>query len=167
MGARSIAAARWALAALSLFAASCLDLTVHQPVGTSVEFVDGCTTGPYCVTGEVESQRGLPVGGVRCVAVGAGPEAAAVSSRSGEFVIDGLTSLPRNLRFEKEGFEAQAVSVASVLDQRGRVATVGMAPDQPDRVGQDMAVIDDDQDSFDEGNGMRLLVTMRRLSSPK
>jgi hypothetical protein len=166
MGARSLAKARCALASLSLFAASCLDLTVHQPVGTSVEFVDGCGAGPYCVLGEVESQRGLPVGGVRCMAVGAGSEAVAVSNRSGEFVIDGLKSLPRNLRFEKDGFEAQVVSVASVLDQRSRVATVGAPPDQPDRRGED-ALIGDDQDSFDEGNGMRLLVTMRRMDTPK
>jgi hypothetical protein len=167
MGTRSIAAARCVLASFSLFAASCLDLTIHQPVGASVEFVDQCREGPYCVIGEVESQRGLPVGGVRCLAVGAGPDAVAVSNRSGEFFIDGLKSLPRNLRFEKEGFEAQAVSVASVLDQHSRVATVGAPPDQPDRLGQDAAVADDDQDSYDEGNGMRLLVTMRRLDLPK
>lgn len=163
MGARSIAAVHCALA---LFAASCLDLTVHQPVGTSVEFADGCGAGPYCVVGEVDSQRGLPVAGVRCVAVGAGPEAVAVSSRSGEFVIDGLTSLPHNLRFEKDGFEAQAVSVQTVLDQRGHVATVGAPPNQPDRVGED-AALDDDQDSYEEGNSMHLMVTMRRLSPPK
>src|SRR6476660_3893419 len=122
MGKRSISAALFALLAVS-----CLDLTVHQPVGTSVEFVDGCGAGPFCVMGEVESQRGHPVGGVRCVALGAGNDAVAVSNRSGEFIIDGLKSLPRDLRFEKEGFEAQAVSVASVLDQRSRVATVGAA----------------------------------------
>ena len=138
MGMKSIAALQGALV---LFAASCLDLTVHQPVGTSFELVDGCGAGPYCVMGEVESQRGLPVAGVRCVAIGAGPDAVAVSNRSGEFAIDGLKSLPQNLRFEKDGFESQAVSFA---DPRS-------------------AATDDDQDSVEEGNGMRLLVTMRHL----
>ena len=152
MGARSSQMAHSAILSVTIFATSCLDLTVHQPVGTSVEFVDGCAGGPYCVLGEVESQRGLPVAGVRCTAVGAGSDAVAVTSRSGEFVIEGLKSLPHNLRFEKEGFEAQAVSFAP--------------PDQPDRLGQD-GLADDDQDSVEDGNGMRLLVTMRRLAAPK
>jgi hypothetical protein len=161
MGARSIFATFCAL-----LGASCLDLTVHQPVGASVEFVDGCGAGPFCVMGEVESQRGLPVAGVKCTALGAGPDAAAVTSRSGEFFIDGLTSLPRNLRFEKVGFEAQAVSVASVLDQHSRVATVGTPSAAKPGATVD-AAIDDDQDSVEEGNGMRLLVTMKRLDLPK
>jgi hypothetical protein len=161
MGARSILAVYCAT-----FGASCLDLTVHQPVGASVEFVDGCGAGPYCVMGEVESQRGLPVAGVKCTAVGAGPEAVAVTSRSGEFFIDGLKALPHDLRFEKSGFEAQAVSVASVLDQHSRVATIGAPPAAQPGSTVDAAV-DDDQDSVEEGNGMRLLVTMKRLDLPK
>jgi hypothetical protein len=161
MGARSISAVFCAVLGVS-----CLDLTVHQPVGASVELVDGCGAGPYCVMGEVESQRGLPVGGVKCIAVGAGPDAVSVTNRSGEFFIDGLQSLPRNLRFEKDGFEAQAVSVASVLDQHSRVATIGAPPAQAPSAAIDAAA-DDDQDSVEEGNGMRLLVTMRRLNQPK
>jgi hypothetical protein len=151
---------------LGLAQASCLDLTVHQPVGTSVEFVDGCGAGPFCVTGEVDSQRGLPVAGVKCIAMVGGETSVAVSSRSGEFVIDGLRELPRKMRFEKEGFEAQAVSVADVLDHRQQATTVGMPPNRPDRE-QEASVNEDDQDSYEEGNGMRLLVTMRRLDARK
>lgn len=150
---------------------SCDAMYAKRPVGASIELAEACAAGPYCVAGAVSAENGTPVPGVRCTAEWSEDEPTVVfSDRHGLFMMDGLRSLPRHLRFDKEGFEGQPVSVVDVL--RGRVANSDDAgPEAPATttplLGEGEVAADEvpaDQ-LFDFGNGstMRVLVTMRHI----
>jgi hypothetical protein len=111
--------------------ASCAEMYTRQPVGASIDLADTCGVGPYCVSGAVTGQDGAPLAGVRCVAEWSEDEpTVVVSDRRGLFAMLGLPALPRKLRFEKDGFEAQPVSVVAELRRRsgGADATAAPAP---------------------------------------
>jgi hypothetical protein len=163
---------RWAsvLVGLLLLALSCSEMYAHRPIGASIELAENCAAGPYCVTGAVSAENGTPVPGVRCTAEWSEEEPTVVfSDRHGLFMMDGLRYLPRHLRFEREGFEAQPVSVVDVL--RGHAASPDDAGSEAPLtttgplIGEGEVAADEvpaDQ-LFDFGNGstMRVLVTMR------
>lgn len=80
-----------------------------------VVLAERCSTGPFCVTGEVDDQFAAPVEGVRCVTLGGdaatSPSPEARSDKRGVFFVDGLAALPPQIRFEKPGFVGQTVAV--------------------------------------------------------
>ncbi|HEX3694256.1 MAG TPA: carboxypeptidase-like regulatory domain-containing protein [Polyangia bacterium] len=87
------------------------------PVGpsvTPVTLVQTCPRGPFCVTGQIDDQFALAVVDARCfVRTVDGQLSEVTSDARGVFLIDGLTALPSEIRFEKAGFESQAVPVLS------------------------------------------------------
>lgn len=101
----------------------------QHPVGVeSLELSDKCASGPYCVSGAVTGQNGAPIAGVRCVAEWFEQEPTVVlSDRRGLFAMVGLRALPRKLRFEKEGFETQPVSIVEELRRRAALADAAAA----------------------------------------
>ncbi|HEY3593174.1 MAG TPA: hypothetical protein VGL13_04850 [Polyangiaceae bacterium] len=170
---------------------SCAEMYAQHPVEASIEFAESCAAGPYCVTGAVAGQNGMALYGVRCVAEWSEDEPTVVfSDHHGLFAMSGLRALPRQLRFEKDGFEMQPVSVVTVLRRRaaaaradastastpGVVASAGGKDGTQETsaeagsqklIGDDYSAADDipDDELFDHGSGrtMRVLVTMRRL----
>ena len=101
----------------------------QHPVGVeSIELSDKCASGPYCVSGAVTAQNGAPIAGVRCVAEWFEQEPTVVTSdRRGLFAMVGLKALPRKLRFEKDGYETQPVSIVEELRRRAAAADAAAA----------------------------------------
>jgi hypothetical protein len=95
--------------------ASCASSGTPEVRPPPVVLAERCTTGPYCVTGEVDDQFAAAVEGVRCLALGgaaaAGPNPETRSDKRGVFFLDGLAALPPQIRFEKPGFVSQTVAV--------------------------------------------------------
>jgi len=84
------------------------------PTDTVVTLAQTCPTGPFCVTGQIDDQFALAVPGVRCFVRNVdGDLREAQSDARGVFLIDGLPVLPSEVRFEKPGFDSQAVPVLS------------------------------------------------------
>jgi hypothetical protein len=110
----------WALLlALPLATGSCAEMYAQRAVGASVELAETCAAGPYCVTGAIMTQNGTPISGVRCIAEWSDDEPTlAFSDHHGLFEMSALRAIPRKLRFEKDGFEAQPVSVVDHLRHR-------------------------------------------------
>jgi hypothetical protein len=125
------------LLAAPLAAGSCAEMYAQRAVGVgSIEFSDNCAAGPYCVSGEVTAQSGAPLAGVRCVAEWFDQEPTLVlSDRRGLFAMMGLHALPRKLRFEKDGFETQPVSVVAELRRRAGGGDAAPAPVAAQEVG--------------------------------
>jgi Carboxypeptidase regulatory-like domain len=85
------------------------------PVPAPVVLATRCVRGPFCVTGEVDDQFSAAVEGVKCIALNeTGSSTTVLSDARGVFFMDGLTSLPRQVRFEKTGFNSQTVAVLPV-----------------------------------------------------
>ncbi len=88
--------------------------TPSGPAITPVTLAQTCPKGPFCVTGQIDDQFALAVAGVRCFVRNVdGDLRAVISDERGVFLIDGLAALPSEVRFEKAGFESQAVPVLS------------------------------------------------------
>ena len=84
------------------------------PSITPVTLAQSCPAGPFCVTGQIDDQFALAVPGVRCFVRNVdGDLRETRSDQRGVFLIDGLSALPPEVRFEKPGFESQAVPVFS------------------------------------------------------
>jgi hypothetical protein len=103
-----------ALALAAAGAAACASSPPPDARTAPAVLAERCTTGPFCVTGEIDDQLASAVEGVRCVARGPGGETAAASSdKQGVFLLDRLPALPRELRCERSGFAAQSVTIPS------------------------------------------------------
>lgn len=84
------------------------------PASAPVTLLQTCPAGPFCVTGQIDDQFALPVPGVRCFVRNIdGDLREVLSDQRGVFLLDGLPALPPEVRFEKAGFEGQAVPVLS------------------------------------------------------
>jgi hypothetical protein len=81
-----------------------------------------CDRGPYCIAGEVDDQFSIAVEGAKCIALLESGSRTVLSDARGVFFMDGIASLPRQVRFEKAGFNTQSVSVLPVTP--GSVAPV-------------------------------------------
>jgi hypothetical protein len=93
-------------------AGACASSGTPEPQAAPAVLAERCTTGPFCVAGEVDDQLASAVEGVRCVARGPNGESiAATSDKQGVFLVDGLGAPPRELRCERSGFSGQAVTV--------------------------------------------------------
>ena len=171
---------------LLLLSVSCAEMYAERPVGVAIDLTENCAAGPYCVTGAVTAQNGTPVAGVRCVAEWSEEEPTVVySNRQGLFLMSGLSYLPRKLRFEKDGFETQPVSVVAAIRQRlggadsgaggnGEGAGAQAANTEGQEGGLTQPLLGDNlsrsdelspEELFDFGSGstMRVLITMRRV----
>ena len=84
------------------------------PVATPVVLATRCERGPYCITGEVDDQLSIAVEGVKCIALLENGSRTVLSDARGVFFMDGLAALPRQVRFEKAGFNGQSVAVMPV-----------------------------------------------------
>ncbi len=84
------------------------------PVSKPVILPTRCERGPYCVTGEVDDQFSGAVEGVKCIALLETGSRTVLSDAHGVFFMDGLAALPRQVRFEKAGFNTQSVAVLPV-----------------------------------------------------
>ncbi len=102
------------LSAVIIFALSgCA--TAPAPLAAPVVLATRCVRGPFCVTGEIDDQFSAAVEGVKCIALGeTGNTTTVLSDARGVFFMDGLTSLPHQVRFEKAGFNTQSVAVLPV-----------------------------------------------------
>jgi hypothetical protein len=88
--------------------------TPAGPAITPVTLAQTCPVGPFCVTGQIDDQFALPVGDARCfVRNDEGQLSEVKSDARGVFLIDGLPALPSEVRFEKLGFESQAIPLRS------------------------------------------------------
>ena len=77
-----------------------------------VELPEACRQGPFCVTGLIDDQYGVPVAGVRCNVLGSRGESFFVySDGRGVFLTDKLAEPPREIRFEKTGFSTRLLPV--------------------------------------------------------
>src|SRR4029077_5060306 len=99
--------------ALGALLASCSS-TQQAPIATPVVLPTRCERGPFCITGEVDDQFSIAVEGAKCVALLETGSRPVLSDARGFFFMDGLATLPRQVRFEKAGFNAQSVSVLPV-----------------------------------------------------
>jgi hypothetical protein len=98
---------------LVLLLAACATAS-SGPSITPVTLTQSCPAGPFCVTGQIDDQFALAVPDVRCVVRNVDGDLREVRSDArGVFLIDGLPALPSEVRFEKPGFESQAVPVRS------------------------------------------------------
>jgi hypothetical protein len=84
------------------------------PVAKPVVLPTRCERGPYCVTGEVDDQFSIAVEGAKCIALLESGSRTVLSDAHGVFYMDGLAALPRQVRFEKAGFNTQSVAVLPV-----------------------------------------------------
>jgi hypothetical protein len=99
-----------AISAVALTAAGCA--TAPPPRAPVVVLAERCVRGPFCVTGEVDDQFSVAVEGVKCIALGeTGGSTTVLSDGRGVFFMDGLPSLPSQIRFERAGFNSQSVAV--------------------------------------------------------
>ena len=73
-----------------------------------------CERGPFCITGEVDDQFSIAVEGAKAIALLETGSRTVLSDARGVFFMDGLATLPRQVRFEKAGFNTQSVSVLPV-----------------------------------------------------
>jgi hypothetical protein len=90
-----------------------------------VVLAERCDRGPFCVTGEVDDQFSTAVEGVKCLALREdGGTTTVVSDKRGVFFLDGLATLPHQVRFEKPGFASQTVPVFLANSSAGAVARV-------------------------------------------
>jgi hypothetical protein len=79
-----------------------------------VSLAQTCARGPFCVTGQIDDQFALPVADARCyVRSDDGQIIEVRSDPRGVFLLDGLTTLPNQVGFEKPGYEPQSVRVLS------------------------------------------------------
>ena len=111
--ARGIAVQRRApaLAAALSVAALAACATAPAPRKPPVVLAERCDRGPFCVTGEVDDQFSVAVEGAKCIAIGGGTSTTVLSDARGVFFMDGLASLPDQIRFEKPGYSSQTVAV--------------------------------------------------------
>jgi hypothetical protein len=86
------------------------------PIAKPVVLPTRCDRGPYCVTGEVDDQFSIAVEGVKCIALLENGSRTVLSDAHGVFFMDGLAALPRQVRFEKAGFNTQSVAVLPVAE---------------------------------------------------
>ena len=99
-----------ALTAVTFAGGGCA--TTPPPRLPVVVLAERCVRGPFCVTGEVDDQFSAPVEGAKCIALGeSGGSTTVLSDARGVFFMDGLPSLPGQIRFERAGFNSQSVSV--------------------------------------------------------
>lgn len=77
-----------------------------------VVLAERCDRGPFCVTGEIDDQFSAAVEAAKCIALREdGGSTTVLSDKRGVFFLDGLATAPRQVRFEKAGFNSQTVSV--------------------------------------------------------
>ena len=105
--------ARLTTIALGVWLASCSSAQ-QPPIATPVVLPTRCERGPFCITGEVDDQFSIAVEGAKCIALLETGSRTVVSDGRGFFFMDGLATLPRQVRFEKAGFNTQSVSVLPV-----------------------------------------------------
>lgn len=105
--------ARLATIALGATLASCSSSPL-PPVATPVVLPTRCERGPFCITGEVDDQFSIAVEGAKAIALLETGSRTVLSDARGVFFMDGLATLPRQVRFEKAGFNTQSVSVLPV-----------------------------------------------------
>ena len=103
-----------AVVALSGAVASCASAPATPPPPAPVVLATRCVRGPFCVTGEIDDQFSIPVEGAKAIALLANGSRTVLSDARGVFFMDGLDSLPRQVRFEKAGYNTQSVSVLPV-----------------------------------------------------
>jgi hypothetical protein len=104
---------RLATAALGATLASC-GSSPPPPIATPVVLATRCERGPFCITGEVDDQFSIAVEGAKAIALLESGSRTVLSDARGVFFMDGLATLPRQVRFEKAGFNTQSVSVLPV-----------------------------------------------------
>ena len=84
------------------------------PVLTPV-VIQSCPVGPHCVTGQVDDRYATPLAGVRCsVRTEEGKAIVVKTDKRGFYMIDELTSPPREVRFTKDGYTADVAYLQPV-----------------------------------------------------
>jgi len=103
-----------AAAALGCALSSCASAPATLPTPAPIVLETRCARGPYCVTGEVDDQFSIAVEAVKCIALVENGSRTVLSDARGVFFMDGLATLPRQVRFEKAGYNTQSVTVLPV-----------------------------------------------------